>query len=101
MTGDEAERLRMDPGHWTLGVVYHCKQDPRVIVRNRWFFGWTWNFGHPLAFVVLILFVAVFLAPILVIAPMVDASRAELALTYVIVFAAFVGISHYIAGGPR
>ena len=101
MTREEAERLRSNPGHWSLGVVYHCKEDPRVIVRNRWIFGWTWNFGHPYALVVLILFVAVFLAPILVIAPIFDSSTTELAIMYVVVFAALVSIAHYIARGPR
>ena len=36
-----------DPSNWTLGTIYHCRDDPRVIVRNRLPFGWTWNFGHP------------------------------------------------------
>ena len=48
MTREDAEALRQDPRHWHLGILYSCHEDPRVVVRNRWFLGWTWNWSHPL-----------------------------------------------------
>lgn len=38
--------MRTDPANWTLGVIYRCAGDPRVVVRNLLPFGWTWNFAH-------------------------------------------------------
>jgi len=46
----EAEGLRANCKNWHWGIVYKCSEDPRLIVRNRYFFGWTWNFGHPKVF---------------------------------------------------
>ena len=40
------ESMRLDDRHWKLGSIYYCKQDPRVVVRNRFFIGWAWNFGN-------------------------------------------------------
>lgn len=44
------EELRRDVSNWRWGIFYSCSDDPRVMVRNRWVFGWTWNFGHPRVF---------------------------------------------------
>lgn len=41
------ETMRMDPANWKLGMIYVCGDDPRVVVRQRHLFGWTWNFGNP------------------------------------------------------
>ncbi len=49
ITRDEAESLRQDPQHWHLGVLYACRNDPRVVVRHRWLIGWSWNFANPWA----------------------------------------------------
>lgn len=35
MNHTEAERLRSDPQHWTLGIFYACREDPRIVVKNR------------------------------------------------------------------
>ena len=101
MNREQAEQLRLDDRHWKLGVIYWCKNDPRVIVRNRWLFGWTWNFGNPHVFIVLFAFVAAFLAPILFIAPLINASVNELIAMYIVVTLIMVGVAHYIAQGPR
>ena len=41
------EAMRMQPENWKLGCIYVCPDDPRLVVRNRLFFGWAWNFGNP------------------------------------------------------
>lgn len=41
------EVMRKDPANWKFGIVYFCPDDPRVIVRQRLLFGWTWNFANP------------------------------------------------------
>ena len=50
MDREEIERLWLEKGNWTWGVIYHCREDPRAIVprRSRWG-GWTLNFRHPRA----------------------------------------------------
>ncbi len=60
------QKMHDDPANWTLGTIYHCKDDPRVIVRNRLPFGWTWNFGHPRVWPALMLTVFCFFMPIVV-----------------------------------
>lgn len=101
MNREQAEKLRLDDRHWKLGVIYSCKKDPRVIVRNRWLFGWTWNFGHPYVFIVLSVFVAVLLVPILFIAPVINASVNEIVAMCIVVILMMIGTAHYIAQGPR
>jgi len=50
MNHAEAERYRADRKNWHWGILYKCSDDPRLVVRNRYFFGWAWNFGHPKVF---------------------------------------------------
>ena len=54
MASPELERLWADPRHWSSPGIYRCVDDPRVFVpkRRRWA-GWTINFAHPLALLVL------------------------------------------------
>jgi uncharacterized membrane protein len=49
--------VRMDDGRgrWVLGFLYVDPDDPRLIVRKRYGFGWTLNFGRPAAWIVLAL----------------------------------------------
>ncbi len=50
MNREQLDILWRDKGNWTLGVIYRCREDPRVIVSRRWRWGgWTLNFGHPKA----------------------------------------------------
>jgi Family of unknown function (DUF5808) len=59
-----AEENRKDPANWKLGVIYYCEDDPRVIVskRFRWS-GYTVNFAHSHALLVLLAMIAAILAP--------------------------------------
>ena len=39
VTREQAQDLWNDSHHWFLGIIYACRQDPRVIVRNRFWLG--------------------------------------------------------------
>ena len=50
MDREQIDRLWRDTGNWTWGVIYRCREDPRVIVPRRWRWGgWTLNLNHPRA----------------------------------------------------
>ena len=92
------EELRRDAGNWRWGILYSCADDPRVIVRNRFVFGWTWNFGHPrvvptMAFVML-LAVGPTLGAVALGAPWYAVAGAMIASTIVV-----LRIAHGIASG--
>ena len=63
ITREQAQALWQDGRHWSLGMIYACRDDPRVIVRNRFWMGWTWNFGHPMVFPTMGAFALFALAP--------------------------------------
>jgi hypothetical protein len=46
-TRETLEQLWSDPLNWKYGLIYYCKEDPRVWVpkRQKWS-GWTLNFAH-------------------------------------------------------
>ncbi len=63
MTSDEIETCWKDPHNQKWGV-YYCKSDPRVIVpRHIKWMGWTINAAHPGAVPVVLLLMAVLVAP--------------------------------------
>ena len=66
MASAELERLWQDPAHWTPPGIYRCAADPRLIVpkRIRWA-GWTLNFAHRGAWVVLAASVVLAVGPFL------------------------------------
>lgn len=57
------EAMRTNPANWTMRIVYCCHDDPRIVVRNLWSLGWTWNFGHAKVYMAIALAIVVFLAP--------------------------------------
>ena len=63
ITREQAQALWSDSRHWGLWIIYSCREDPRVIVRNRLGVGWTWNFGHPWVFPTMGAFALFALAP--------------------------------------
>ncbi len=63
ITREQAQALWKVSRHWFLGIIYSCREDPRVIVRNRFWVGWTWNFGHPWVFPTMGAFALFALAP--------------------------------------
>ncbi|MGM9475576.1 DUF5808 domain-containing protein [Pedobacter sp. GSP4] len=42
--------------NWKWGIIYFNKSDSRIVVpkRYRWF-GWTFNFAHPVSYLLLVL----------------------------------------------
>ena len=63
ITREQAQSHWKDRSSWVLGIIYSCREDPRVIVRNRFTVGWTWNFGHPRVFPTMGAFALFALAP--------------------------------------
>ena len=63
VTRDDLDRLWASPSNWSL--VYRCAEDPRVIAprRRRWM-GWTINFAHPHALLVLVISVVIAVGPV-------------------------------------
>ncbi len=54
MDGERLKQLWSDPQHYK-GSVYRCKEDPRVVVPKRQQgTGWTLNFAHARAWLVLV-----------------------------------------------
>ena len=66
MTTNAFDHLWNDPRNWRAGAIYHCKQDPRVIVpkRPQWM-GRTLNFAHGKAYVLLAATLLIALLPVL------------------------------------
>ena len=59
------EKLWSDSSHWRNSIIYRCKDDPRLVVpkRCKWG-GWTLNFAHAFAWVVLLLVFLSIIVPI-------------------------------------
>ena len=100
MTREELDRIWASPGNWS--IVYRCAEDPRIIVprRQRWM-GWTINFAHPQAWLVVFLTVAMAMGPFLVllIIGIVLVPILILALVVPVVF--LVAVSHWEASRSR
>ena len=100
VTREEAQALWSDGRHWRLGIIYTCRKDPRVIVRNRFTIGWTWNLSHPWVFPTMATFALFALAP--------GAALFSLGILHVplligvtiLAIATLVVIAHRIESGP-
>lgn len=100
MTREELDRVWVTPNNWN--IVYRCAEDPRVIVprRRRWM-GWTINFAHPLAWLVLPLCVAVAVGPVLVLLRLGVLSVPLLVAVLIASIVVLVGFSHWEASRSR
>ena len=94
------ERMRTDPANWKLGIVYYCRDDPRIIVRNLLPFGWTWNFGHQKVYIALSIAIAAFLAPPFLAWQMGVRSALSLGIVLVTALVAIVFIASRLARDP-
>lgn len=57
-----------NPDNWRYYVFYVCREDPRLIVPKRLrLTGWTMNFAHPEAFLLLGLLLVIVIGPVIVI----------------------------------
>lgn len=63
-----ADVFRDDDRYWYGGLFYNNPDDPAVFVPKRFGLGWTMNFGHPQARMVLIGMLVLLLLPPLVMA---------------------------------
>lgn len=101
MNHKQAEELRNDKAYWKLGVIYCCKQDPRVVVRNRYKLGWAWNFANPYTYLVIPIFIAVIVLPALLLATELRGNIPKLVALYSMIMLLLMLIADYIARGPR
>ncbi len=46
--------FRDDDRYWYGGIIYNNPDDPALVVEKRYGLGWTLNFGHPQARLILI-----------------------------------------------
>ena|SRR5262249_13160540 len=100
MTRKELDELWASPNNWSL--VYRCANDPRVIVpRRRPWMGWTINFAHPLASVVVIVMVTIAVGPGLLLFGLGIVSAPFFLLTVGVSIATAVGVSHWEASRSR
>jgi hypothetical protein len=68
MASPELERLWHDPRHWVAPGIYRCAADPRIIVPKQWrWMGWTLNFAHRSAWLVLLGAMALLVGPVLIV----------------------------------
>ena len=101
MTRTQAEALRADIKNWKFGIIYHCRDDPRFIVRNRWKIGWAWNFGNQKTALFLPVFMLIFVTPALFIAPLYGLDFYETIVLTGIALAILIFIANHVANGPR
>lgn len=101
MTREQAEAFRTNDKYWWFGVVYICKEDPRFIIRNRWFFAWTWNFENLKMLLALPIFILIFISPLLIFAPAYGLDAKEVVLMTAGALLVLVIIANYVASGPR
>jgi hypothetical protein len=68
MAAPELERLWQDPQYWKPPGIYRCAADPRLVVpkRRRWA-GWTLNFAHRTAWLLLLGSIVVAVGPLLLV----------------------------------
>jgi hypothetical protein len=65
MNREQAENFWQDERNWRYSrLVYFCPDDPRIVVPQRsGIFGWTCNFAHRAALLVIFLFFVVAVLP--------------------------------------
>src|SRR6266480_1949454 len=58
------DKLWADPNNWRDGIIYVCKDDPRLIVpkKPKWG-GWTLNFAHASAWLALLICILSIIVP--------------------------------------
>jgi hypothetical protein len=96
------DRLWADANHWRAGVIYSCKDDPRLVVPKRYWKwgGWTMNFAHASAWLLLVAIVVVATIPaaVLSVAQIWDV---WLWLAYVVGFTASACVLSAILASPK
>ena len=64
MSREELDQLLKQPANWTMGAFYHCKEDPRLVVKNPRRTSITVNLSKPMAIPLILFTLAIIIAPI-------------------------------------
>jgi len=99
MTKEELEILWRDKDNWRWGAIYHCKNDPRLVVpkRVKWT-GWTLNFAYPwraISFLIFILFAA--LLPFFIELKLNVATPVVICITLAVIAVLIIGLFTYLS----
>jgi hypothetical protein len=102
MTPEALERLWGDPRFWSPIGIYRCPADPRLVVpkRVRWA-GWTLNFAHPTAWLVLAGSVVLAAGPTMLVVLSRRAGPFQVLLTLIASVALLIALSAWEASRPR
>jgi uncharacterized membrane protein len=96
----ELDQLWANQNNW--GLVYRCAEDPRVIVpRRRPWMGWTINFPHPFAWLVVFFSMALVVGPVIVLLQLGVVSVLLIIAVLIASICALVGLSHWEATRSR
>ncbi len=99
MTKEELEILWKDKNNWLWGAIYHCKNDPRLVVPKRFkWTGWTMNFAYPWRAISLIIFI-LFAAslPIFIEMKLNVATPVVICVTLIVIAILIIGLSSYLS----
>ena len=99
MTKEELEKLWADKDNWLWGAIYHCKNDPRLVVpkRVKWT-GWTMNFAYPWRAIGLIIFIILAsLLPFIIELRLNIATPIVICVTLAVVAVLIIGLSAYLS----
>jgi len=99
MTKEELEKLWADKDNWLWGAIYHCKNDPRLVVpkRVKWT-GWTMNFAYPWRAIGLIIFIILAsLLPFIIELRLNIATPAVICVTLAVVAVLIIGLGAYLS----
>ncbi len=50
---DVLDSWHNDPANWKLGIFYFNKEDKRLFIPKRFFFGWTFNIANPFSIIII------------------------------------------------
>jgi len=103
MKKEELEKLLKNLDHWEKGFIYHCPEDPRLIVpfRIRWA-GYVINFGHKKGYPLLYVILFTMCIPFLLIIPFNSPGDINIIRSGIIILGAFFFIyCYWEANRPR
>jgi len=99
MTKEELGIFWKDKNNWLWGAIYHCKEDPRLVVPKlvKWT-GWTMNFAYPWRAVGLIIFL-LFTAslPFVIEIKLNVATPAVICVTLIVIAVLIIGLFSYLS----
>ncbi|MBC8471285.1 MAG: hypothetical protein H8D56_17625 [Planctomycetes bacterium] len=99
MTKEELEILWKDKNNWWCGAIYHCKDDPRLVVPKpvKWT-GWTMNFAYPWRAVSLIIVILLAASlPIFIEMKLNVANPVVLCITLIVIAVLIIGYFKYLS----